>query len=154
MATLRRSQQLSRAATVLAIAASAGAAAQACTSSSGGPASPACVQGLSTACQPLYSPPTFDTLYAKLLVPTCASGNGTCHTSDAAKGGLVFASADDAYDRLVGKGRVTPSDPACSLLMKRVTSTDPNFHMPPGPTSLSAGEQCALVQWISAGAKR
>ena len=128
--------------------------AAACSPSSSGPATPACVQDLSTTCQPLYAPATFDTLYTKLFVPTCASGTGTCHTPDAAKGGLVFASPDDAYARLVTQGRVTPNDPACSLIMKRLTSTDPNFHMPPGPTSISAGAECTIVQWIAAGAKR
>jgi Planctomycete cytochrome C len=155
MASLRRPKQLARAIAVFALLAlSATTMAQACSPSSGGPAPPPCVQGLSTSCQPLYSPPTFDTLYAKLFVPTCASGTGTCHTPDAAKGGLVFSSPDDAYSRLVAQGRVIPNDPSCSLIMKRLTSTDPNFHMPPGPTSISAGEQCTIVQWIAAGAKR
>lgn len=112
------------------------------------------MQGLTTDCQPLYAPPTFDTLYTKLFVPTCASGTGTCHTADAAKGGLVFATADDAYSRLVGGGRVTPGDPSCSLIMKRITSTDPSYHMPPGTVSLSGPEECAIVQWIAGGAKR
>ncbi len=159
MASLRRTEQLKRGVTrgiasSCACACMIAALVDACSPSSSGSADHACVQGLSVTCKPLYDPPTFDTLYAKLFVPTCASGTGTCHTSDAAKGGLVFASPDDAYSRLVGQGRVTPNDPACSLVMKRVSSTDPSFHMPPGPTSISAGEQCTIVQWIAAGAKR
>jgi Planctomycete cytochrome C len=151
MASLRRSQQL---ALLVASAAFVATTAEACSPSSPGPTTHACVTGLSATCQALYAPPTFDTLYAKLFVPTCASGTGTCHTADAAKGGLVFSSPDDAFARLVTQGRVIPNDPSCSLIMQRLTSTDPNFHMPPGPTSISAGEQCTIVQWIAAGAKR
>jgi hypothetical protein len=117
-----------------------------------------CVQGLSTKCSPLYAPPVYQTIFDKTLHPTCASGMGTCHTSDAAKGGLVFEDADAAYALLLGKdgskARVVPGDPACSLLLERLTSSDPNFHMPPGPNSILPGEQCAIVQWIAAGAKR
>jgi hypothetical protein len=105
-------------------------------------------------CQPQYDPPTFGTIYDKILHPTCASGSGTCHTSDAAKGGLVYENPDDAYALLVDGRRVIPSDPSCSLIMKRLTSTDPSYHMPPGSSSLTSGEQCTIVQWIAAGAKR
>jgi hypothetical protein len=83
---------------------------------------------------------------------------GTCHTSDAAMGGLVFENADTAYGLLLGtsggRARVIPGDPACSLLLERLTSTDPNFHMPPGPNSISAGDRCTIVEWIDAGAAR
>jgi hypothetical protein len=73
-------------------------------------------------------------------------------------GGLVFEDADASYALLLGetdgKRRVVPGDPGCSLLLERLTSDDPNVHMPPGPTSILPGEQCDIVQWISAGAKR
>ncbi len=118
----------------------------------------ACVSGLTAECSALYAPATFDTIYTKIFAPTCASGTGTCHTSDAAKGGLVFANADDAYARLVGTNggrvRVVPSDPGCSLLMKRLASTSSTYRMPPGPDGLLEGERCTIVQWIAAGAQR
>jgi hypothetical protein len=114
--------------------------------------------GLSTACQPQYDPPSFDTIHAKIFVPTCATGRGTCHTSDGAKGGLVLENADTSYAMLLGKGggraRVLPNDASCSLLMKRLTSTDPNTHMPPGSTSITPGELCTITQWIARGANR
>jgi hypothetical protein len=131
----------------------------ACTSSSPPPIDPPCVSGLSTACKPLYDPPVYQTIFDKIFHPTCATGVGTCHTSDAAKNGLVFENADDAYALLLGSNpgdhpRVLPGDPACSLVMKRLTSSDPNYHMPPGDISLSPAEECTIVQWIANGAKR
>jgi hypothetical protein len=121
---------------------------------------PPCVAGLSTACNATYDPPSYDTIYAKIFHPTCATGNGTCHTSSARAGDLAFDNADDAYASLLGTGSngakklVLAGDPACSLLMKRLASTDPNYHMPPGPEGLTAGELCTVVKWIGAGASR
>lgn len=130
-------------------------AAGACTSSA--PAPPACVT-VNADCKPQYDPPTFATIQDKIFRPTCATGTGTCHTADAAKGGLVLADPDDAYRRLLGQdgshARVTPRDPACSLLTERLLSKDPDFHMPPGSTSLTDGEVCTIVKWIANGAER
>jgi hypothetical protein len=127
----------------------------ACTSHSD-PPPPACVGGLSLDCKPLYDP-TFQNLFDKTFHPTCAAGRGTCHTADAAKAGLVFENADDAYGLLLGtkdgRKRVVPGDPSCSLLIERLASADPSFHMPPGASILPA-EECAIVQWIQSGAKR
>lgn len=119
---------------------------------------PPCVAGLTTDCAATYDPPTYQTIFDKILSQTCASGTGTCHSSAGAKAGLIFANADDAYALLLGTSgshaRVNPGDPGCSLIMKRLSSTDPNYRMPPGPTSLSPGERCTIVKWIAAGAKR
>jgi hypothetical protein len=127
-------------------------------SSNDPPAQPACVTGLSLDCKPLYEPPTYQAIFDHTFHPTCAAGSGTCHTADAAKAGLVFADADHAYALLLGtdggRPRVVPGDPACSLIMERLDSTDPSFHMPPGSISLSAAELCAIAQWIAQGAKR
>lgn len=118
---------------------------------------PACV-AVDRACSPLYAPPTYTTVFEKILRPTCASGRGTCHTADAARGGLVLEDADDTYARLLGnagsRARVTPNDASCSLLARRVGALDPNVRMPPGPTGLSPGEICTIIQWIAEGAKR
>jgi Planctomycete cytochrome C len=93
-----------------------------------------------------------------ILQPTCATGTGTCHTPDFVAGGLVFADETTSYDLLLGADGgtpyVIPKDPGCSTLMKRLESTDPNYHMPRGPNSLSAGDLCTIVQWISEGAPR
>jgi hypothetical protein len=128
-----------------------------CSPSDESPGEPACVV-IDSSCRPQYDPPTFDTIHAKILKPTCASGVGTCHTSDAQKGGLVFEQIDPSYASLLGKdgshARVLPGDASCSLLMKRLASTDPSYRMPRGPTPLTAGEQCTIAKWIAAGAAR
>ncbi len=118
----------------------------------------ACVAGLSTTCRPLYDPPTFDTLFEKILKPSCAQGMGTCHTDDSAMGGLVMEDADTTYAALLGeldqRARVVPGDPACSLLVRRLEARSADERMPPGPTPLSAAERCNVVLWIANGAER
>src|SRR5262245_33839601 len=103
--------------------------------------SPACVQDLPSACQPLYDPPIYPTLFEKTFKPTCAAPGGSCHTGDSAKGGLVFEDPDVAYGLLLGtrdgRKRVIPGDAACSLLVQRIESADPAFRMPPGSVGLS-----------------
>src|SRR5215831_1611332 len=75
------------------------------------PTGPVCVANLSTNCNELY-PPTFQQLYDNVLHPTCASGSGTCHTGDAAKGGLLFEDPTTSYRLLLGmidgRARVIP----------------------------------------------
>jgi len=118
---------------------------------------PTCVDDLSLDCAPLYDPPTYQTIFERTLRPTCGSGRGTCHTSDAQKGGLVFEDADAAYGLLIGQdghARVVPGDPACSVLMVRLESNSPSFRMPPGPEPLPAAERCAIAKWIADGAAR
>jgi hypothetical protein len=117
---------------------------------------PPCVTGLDAGCAATNDPPTYDTIYTSILVPNCAVGTGTCHTSDFAPDGLVFADETTSYDTLLGLDGgtplVLPGNPGCSTLMKRLESTDPDYHMPKGPSFLSAGDLCTIVQWISQGA--
>ena len=122
------------------------------------PPEPSCVTDVVADCAPQYSPPTFAVVFEKILRPTCASGKGTCHTADAAKGGLVFEEPDVAHGLLLGKrdgrARVAAGDPACSLLVRRLRALDSRERMPPGPTGLSAGEICTVTRWIGDGAQR
>jgi hypothetical protein len=129
----------------------------ACNSSSSDTSSdPPCVTGLTASCAASYDPPTYDTIFTNIFQPNCSVGTGTCHTSDFAAGGIVFAETSTSYATLLGADGgtpyVIPDDPGCSTLMKRLESTDPSYHMPKGPTSLSAADLCTIVQWISAGA--
>ncbi len=130
----------------------------ACASHGASTSDPPCVAGLTASCQATYAPPTFDAIFTNILHTSCAVGQGTCHTSDFGAGGIVFANADASYATLLGKNGGTayalPNDPGCSTIMKRLESTDPNYHMPRGPNSLSAGDLCTIVQWISSGAAR
>jgi len=123
-----------------------------------GPPHFSCVEDLDLGCSPLHDPPTFEAVFADTLSPTCASGSGTCHTSDGAKAGLVFEDADEAYDLLLGvdggEARVLPGDPACSLIVERLFDMRPDLRMPPGPAPLPAAEQCTIVRWIAEGAAR
>jgi len=118
----------------------------------------ACVDGLRTDCSPLYDPPIYSTLFSKILHPTCATGQNTCHTRPASMGGLVFEDEQESYELLLGttggRQRVIPGDPACSLLVERLEAHDPDVRMPPGTTPLSDAERCDFVQWIAAGAAR
>ena len=73
------------------------------------------------------------------------------------KTGLPTLVENDANVPELGEGseeaRVIAGDPACSLLVERLVSSDPKLQMPPG-NPLSAAERCALVQWIEKGATR
>jgi hypothetical protein len=118
----------------------------------------ACAPDLTPSCGATYDPPAFETIYTKIFAPTCATGNGTCHTDNGRKAGLAFVTDDEAYELLLGTGggkkRVVPGDYQCSLLIERLTSKNPDLHMPPGPNSLSAGDLCTIVKWIANGAPR
>jgi Planctomycete cytochrome C len=120
-------------------------------------APPACVENLNVDCtELLHDPPVYATIFRDLIQPQCAVGSG-CHGADGAMGGLVLADADETYDTLLGlKGgtkRVLPGDPACSPLMVRLESRDPNFVMPRG-SRLPDPALCDFVQWIKRGAQR
>jgi hypothetical protein len=122
---------------------------------SSGETASGCVQGLDLTCAPLYDP-TFDQVYTRTLKPTCALSGASCHASEGAMGGLVFADADSAYAALLGEGgakpRVLAGDAACSLLIERLDATSAKV-MPPG-APLADAERCAVARWIQNGAKR
>ena len=114
-----------------------------------------CVE-LPAQCDPLY-PPTYDNVFSRTLEVKCALSGGACHSAEGAMGGLIYEDPDEAYGLLVGDGGgdrpVLPGDPACSELVRRITSRDPDVQMPPG-NRLSDQERCAIIQWIANGAER
>jgi hypothetical protein len=112
---------------------------------------PSCAT-IDPACQPTYQP-TFDNAFSRTFAPTCGVSGSSCHSSEGHQNGLILDDADQAYSLLLD-GRVVPGDPSCSLLVERLESTDSSFRMPPGTRSLSAGDRCAIEQWIAAGAAR
>lgn len=126
----------------------------ACGDDSGGNA---CLAELDLECNPRWPEPTFDAIYEGRIKDTCATGGANCHGAAGHMGGLTLEGADVAYDALLGIGedhaRVIPGDPECSLLMRRLESTEASFVMPPG-LQLSEGERCAIRQWIANGAER
>lgn len=108
-------------------------------------------------CRPLYAP-TFDALFERTLNPTCGVGGSTCHASGGAgtHGGVVFDSPDRAYQALLADRPwklVDPGDPSCSKIVYKVTSHDPFVMMPPG-RPLADAEQCVIISWVAAGARR
>jgi len=120
-----------------------------------------CVKDLSTTCTPLYAP-TFDNVLQDTLLPKCATGGGSCHTPEGHQAGLSFDKndPDGAYHQMmsnstvhVGRERVAPGDPACSVVVERIETEIGRWHMPRGST-LADNEKCSIVQWIAQGALR
>jgi hypothetical protein len=146
--TLRRAGFLQPLAAALVIgfaAASCGSGSEECSS-----LPDSCIPALST---------DYNTIYRNVFGARCGTGNGvmTCHGSTGNQGGLTLADPDGAYNSLLGAGghaRVIPGDPACSPLMARLTSGDPNVRMPKGEAPLAEGVICAVQSWIHEGAAR
>jgi hypothetical protein len=110
-----------------------------------------CSAVVDRACATAYEP-TFDNVFQRTLKPSCALAGPSCHASAGHKAGLVFEDPDVAH-RLLLERAVIAARPECSLLVRRVTSTETSFMMPPG-LPLAAGEQCAIATWIDRGAAR
>ncbi len=96
-------------------------------------------------------PATYDAIYQNTFQPSCARSGVSCHAATGQQGGINFEDENAAYAALQGK--LKAGNPNCSNLVQRVLSTNGKVRMPPG-RSLDAGEQCAIVQWVAAGAKR
>ena len=107
--------------------------------------------GSLASCTPAYEP-TYDNLYANTFQPTCAKSGFSCHSPEGHQGGLNFFDKDAVYTQLLNRP-VKPGNPECSNLVQRVTTKDAYQRMPPGK-SIPDGEQCAVIQWVRAGAKR
>jgi hypothetical protein len=102
-------------------------------------------------CTPAYEP-TYDNLYANTFQPTCAKSGFSCHSPEGHQGGLNFFDKEAVYEQLLNRP-VKAGSPECSDLVQRVTSLDAFQRMPPGK-SIPPGEQCAIIEWVRAGAKR
>jgi hypothetical protein len=139
---------LSSLASVVLLCAGAVAALGACGTSQ---ATDDCSAVVDRACATAYEP-TFDNVFQRTLRPSCALAGASCHASEGHQAGLVFEDPDVAH-RLLLERPVVAGKPECSLLVRRVTSTDTSFMMPPG-LPLTVGEQCAIAAWIDRGAAR
>jgi len=120
------------------------------------PERPECIN-LPERCDSPYPPDppvTFEILFTAILKPTCGS-TGNCHGKP--QGGLVFTNIDESFDLLLGnvggKARVTPGNAECSELVVRTSDVGKDWSMPPG-TPLDPPNQCAIRQWVEAGALR
>jgi hypothetical protein len=161
-ANVRRRKQHARAVGVSARLASVFACgwltlAAACTSETDPPDSP-CVTNLPATCDPSL-PVTYDALYDKVFEASCGVSGVGCHGATNPQAGLDLSSTEAAYGALLGtaggRARVLPADPACSILVERLESSDPDKRMPRGATQpLAAGVRCAIETWIKNGAER
>ena len=104
-----------------------------------------------TSCTPAHAP-TYEAIYAATFQRSCAKSGVSCHGATGKQGGIDFDDKEQAYAALRARS-VIAGDPACSDLVRRLVATDGTVRMPPG-RSLPAGEQCAVIRWIEAGAGR
>ncbi len=90
-------------------------------------------------------PPSID--FAHEIVPLIKARCAECHTSGKFKGGLSF----DTRESLLKSKAVAPGKSGGSELLKRITSQNPDYRMPPKGKPLSPGEVKLLRTWIDAG---
>jgi len=94
--------------------------------------------------------------FNKSIEPILADHCYACHGPDPGgrKAGLRLDRAIWAFAKLKdGKTAIVPKDTGQSELLKRVSSSDPDEHMPPsGHDALSADQVAILRRWISQGA--
>ena len=102
-------------------------------------------------CTPPYEP-TYDNVYANVFQPTCAKSGFSCHSPNGRQGGLDYFDKDAVYGEMLGRS-VHAGSPECSVLVQRVIATDGLRRMPPG-ASIPEAQQCAIIQWVAAGARR
>jgi hypothetical protein len=102
---------------------------------------------LPATCTPQYTP-TFDAVYANTLAPSCALAG--CHGTPGATPLDLGDDPDAAWDAL--QPEVTPGEPGCGELVRRLEDPGPDG-MPPG-APLSVEERCAVRTWIADGAAR
>ncbi len=111
---------------------------------------------VSAAAPAAAAPPSFARDIKPLLSNKCLRCHGP---DDAARqgggdGGLRLDTAAGAAADLGGHAAIVPGDPAASVLLARVTSTDPAAVMPPPEAGdpLTPAQVEALRGWIAAGA--
>jgi Planctomycete cytochrome C. len=115
-------------------------------------------QRIDLTCIPTYEP-TYDNLYSNLFSQSCGGSGSPCHWagSPSPKAGLALTDKEMAYRYLLGevdgRARVLPGNPACSVLVERIDSTDVQRVMPAG-MPLPSGVRCAVRKWVAAGAAR
>jgi len=104
--------------------------------------------------QPPASTAQQSAFFEKNVRPVLAERCYDCHSSKtAASGGLQLDSRDTILQGGKTGPAVIPGNPDSSLLLKRVTSDDPQIRMPKGSKeSLPTNEIIALRTWIEQGA--
>jgi hypothetical protein len=93
------------------------------------------------------APPAQKVDFAHEIVPLIKARCAECHTSGKYKGGVSF----DTREALVKSKAVIPGKSSASVLVKRITSHDPEVRMPPKGKALSVKEIDLLRAWIDQG---
>jgi len=92
--------------------------------------------------------------FAREVQPLLAKRCYACHGPDIAEGGLSlheYAGATAELDS--GEFAIVPGQSKQSVLLARITSTDPDERMPPEGEPLTPEEVTILKQWIQSGAR-
>lgn len=91
--------------------------------------------------------------FPKEIQPLLAKYCFECHGEKKRKGGLRLTNKRDALaPGDSGKATIVPGDSAASLIIKKISSTEPKEQMPPKGTRLKAAQIGLLRQWIDEGA--
>jgi hypothetical protein len=98
--------------------------------------------------------PPADVRFSRDVRPILANRCFKCHGPDLKKAGLALHTSDSATKLLPSGGKaVVPGNAADSLLVRRITETDPNERMPQKGDALTPVEVAVLKAWIERGAK-
>ena len=111
------------------------------------PPAQSCLAGDPTDCAPLYEP-TFENVYDRTLLGSCAVGGSACHGSEGRTSALRLGDPASAHAALMAY--VTPGDAICSPLSTRLDGIGAGQMPPGGP--LNEAAKCSIRQWISNGA--
>ena len=90
----------------------------------------------------------FETQIRPMLIERCAK----CHGATVRKNGLRLDAKHAAFKGGDGGSVIVPGKADDSELLRRITTDDPNEHMPPEGEPLKAAEIALLKRWIDAGA--
>ncbi|MCE9629737.1 MAG: DUF1549 domain-containing protein [Planctomycetia bacterium] len=92
--------------------------------------------------------------FSRDIQPLIARRCVACHGPDTQEGGLRLDDPVGASKELDSGARaIVPGKPAESVILERITSTDPDLQMPPEGPRLTAQQVDALERWISEGAE-
>jgi mono/diheme cytochrome c family protein len=95
--------------------------------------------------------------YDRQVLPILSDNCYKCHGPDEAarKAHLRLDTKEGAFAVIKGVAVISPGKPADSELVRRITSTDPDKHMPPAEShrSLTAAQVELIKTWVQQGAK-
>ncbi len=98
--------------------------------------------------------PPDDVQFARDVRPILVQRCFKCHGPDQKKGGLDLQTAGGATKLLISGGKaVVPGKSGESLLVQRITATEPDKRMPKTGEALSPAQTAVLKAWIEQGAK-